>query len=485
MATPLWAQDLQALTGYWRGEVGSERERVPVGLDLQPDGKGGLEVRLDLPVVHFRGLRIDGGARLGNGVLAHPQLQMALRLQDGRLVGPLLGEDETARLERSDDALSATPAPAAPEPTLPGPRWTTRLNGQLYASPEIADGIAYIGSTGGTFNAVDTRDGRLLWAIGLGYPVYGTARIDGDALYVVSDGGYLHRLDRRDGHEVWRHALDDGRRPRVQPHPTVFDWDWQAPQPALAGDVVYAGGADGVLHAVEAGSGQARWTFAGDGRIRHGAAVDAGRVYVASEKGIVYALDRRDGRELWRYALGGQAGAGLLLHDGRIYASARNAQLHAIDAASGTRAWRLDFWSSWIDSVPVIVDGTLYIGSSDMRRISAIDPADGRVLWRTDVFGQTWGTPLILDDRLVVGSAAAAPYFLHHEAGLAVLDRGSGRLLARLSLPEGDGYQWGIAGNVVRSGATLVAADIGGSLMGFDVPAQGRKDTQADPVQLP
>ena len=47
---------------------------------------------------------------------------------------------------------------------------------------------------------------------------------------------------------------------------------------------------------------------------------------------------------------------------------------------------------------------------------------------------------------------------------------GEGLALARLVLPAGTGFQWGIAGDVVRSGDTLVAADIEGRLLGFDLP---------------
>lgn len=468
MAAPVArAGDVRDLAGYWSGEVGSGRERVAVGVDLEDDGEGGLAVRLDLPVVHFERMHV-GSARMDGDRVVHPDLPMDLRLEGGRLVGTLLGDDEYARLTR--DAPVPVDAPVATVPELAGPRWSTRLGGQVFASPVVRDGIAYVGTGGGTFNAVAAHDGNIVWAVGLGFPVYGAALVEEDAVYVVSDGGFLHKLARADGRELWRHALDDGRQRRVLPHPSVFDWDWQAPRPVLADGVVYAGGAGGVLHAVDAATGQARWTFAVEGRIRHGVAVDAGQVYLAAEAGTVHALGRGDGKERWRYALGGHAAADLVVHGGKLYASGRNARLHAIDTASGARAWRLNFWTSWIDSAPVVADGTLYVGSSDMRRISAVDPSSGRVLWRTEVPGQSWGTPLVLGDRLVVGTAAASPYFIRHEAGLAVLDRHSGALLARLLLPEGQGHQWGIAGNVVHSGDTLVAADIEGRLMGFDLP---------------
>ena len=82
-------------------------------------------------------------------------------------------------------------------------------------------------------------------------------------------------------------------------------------------------------------------------------------------------------------------------HDGKVLVGNRGYGLFAIAADSGTELWKNFFWGSWVESTPVVVDGTIYIGSSDLRRVSAIDPADGRVLWRSDVFGWAWATPVI------------------------------------------------------------------------------------------
>lgn len=461
------AIDARTLAGHWRGEVGGELERVAVGLVLAPDGEGGLSVQLTLPVANFDGVPA-GSARVQDGVLANPRLAMALALRDGRLVGTLMTADSQAVLERAD---ALPPLEAPPEvPPLSPPRWTTRLNGQVFASPVVAEGIVYVGSTGGVFHAVDGRDGSMVWAVGVGYPMFGAAQVTGDTVYVVSDGGFLHALARDDGRERWRHALDGGRRQRVLPHPAVFDWDWQSPQPVLAGELVIAGGADGLLHAVAAASGELRWRFAAAGPIRHGAAVDGDLAYVASENGYLHAVDLQDGRERWRHRLGGKPGAGLVVHDGRVFVSGRDARLHALAADTGEPLWRLGFWSSWVESAPVAADGVLYVGSSDLRRISAIDPSSGRVRWRSAVHGWSWGTPLVMERHLAVGTAAGAPYFLAHGAGLSILDRRTGALAAHLPLPEGSGHQWGIAGNVVEAGGMLVAALIDGALIGVEPP---------------
>src|SRR4029434_3914167 len=95
------------------------------------------------------------------------------------------GPKRKAVLER----VAALPQP----PTLPsvatgsGPRWEARLNGQVFASPAVADGVVFVGSTGGVFNALRSRTGERLWTFPAGRPIYGEAAIDGDAVYFVCD----------------------------------------------------------------------------------------------------------------------------------------------------------------------------------------------------------------------------------------------------------------------------------------------------------
>lgn len=108
--------------------------------------------------------------------------------------------------------------------------------------------------------------------------------------------------------------------------------------------------------------------------------------------------------------------------------------------------------------------------SWDLRRVSAITPEDGRVLWRTDVYGWTFGTPLLVGDRIFASAAGGEPYFLPHAASFSVLDRASGKLVSRFPLPEVPGaHQWGIAGSPALAGDLIVVSTIQGGLMAFPV----------------
>jgi outer membrane protein assembly factor BamB len=464
LGLPAWAAD-DALEGKWWGTAGSAREKIDVGFEFRRAADGKLVLRMTQPVSNVFDAEIGGEVKRDGDRVLHEGMYLSLQLQGDTLSGTYPGPNSQAQLRRVAKLPAEAPVPRLP--TGPAPRWETRIGGQVYASPVVADGVAYIGTTGGVVNAVNTRDGSLRWTFSAGRPVFGDAGLGADALFVVADNGYLFKLSLADGKERWRYRLGDEGATRVLPHATVYDWDWQGAQPVLAGDTVYVGAADGGFHAVNADTGARRWRFDTRGRIRNAAAVQDGRVYLGSADHFAYALDAATGRELWRADTGAEVDATPVVHEGRVLVGNRGAGLLSLDAATGETRWRLFFWGSWVESTPVVRDGVIYVGSSDLRRVSAVDPADGRVIWRSDVYGWTWGTPLVTEKYIYAAAAGGTPYFVRHQASFSVLERATGKLLARWPLADSGGHQWGIAGSPVLAGDTVVVATIAGSLLGF------------------
>lgn len=468
-AIVLWALSGVALAGdplagRWLGSMGTDKERVPVALEFRQADDGAWSVRFSNPLLNVYDTDA-GGTLVREGDRLHlDTLMLDLRLDGDTLSGTLPGPNSRAELKRVRTLPQEQPPPKLPPG--PSPRWQVRLGGLVYASPVVADGVAYIGASGGVFQAIATADGALKWTFSAGKPIHGTAAIDADAVYFVCDDGYLYKLARADGKQVWKYALGDAAVSRIPPHPAVYDWDLVSPQPLIADGVVYVGDGLGVFHAVDAGKGEARWRFATAARIRHGAAISGTDVVFGSGDQRVYALAREDGREHWRFDTGAPVDTTPVLHEDRLLVGNRGRGLYALDAADGKEIWRLGFWGSWVESTPVVHEGLIYIGSSDLRRISAIEPASGKVRWRSDVYGWTFGTPLIIGNRLHVGAAGGTPYFIRHQASYSTLDLATGRLLTRRPLPDGGGHQWGIAGSIVRAGDTLVYATVEGSLYG-------------------
>ncbi|MEO7325930.1 MAG: PQQ-binding-like beta-propeller repeat protein [Dokdonella sp.] len=450
--------------GYWLGTTGTDKERIDLGFEFRRNDAGKLVVRVTEPNMGYYGMDLGEAKRDRDRVMSEA-VGLSLTLKGDTLNGTYPGPRGIATLQRVSQLPQQAPVPEVP--TGPAPLWQTRVGGQVYAAPIVADGVAYIGTTGGIFNAVTTDNGKIAWTFAAGGPIFGAAAVTGDAIYFVCDTGFLYRLERASGKQVWRYDLGDRAMPRLLPHPSAGDWDWQAPQPVLADGTVYVGSGDGSFHAVDAANGQRRWRFATKGKIRTGAAIDGARVVFGSADHFLYSLDRASGQQVWSYDSHADVDGTPLVAGKRIYFGNRGVGLHALDAESGKELWRLYFWGSWVESTPTLQDGVLYIGSSDLGQVSAINPDDGHVLWRGDVYGWTFGTPVVNDDRLYSGTAGGTPYFIRHVAGFVTLDRKTGKMLTRWPFADSGGYEWGIAGSPARSGDVVIVATIAGSLFAF------------------
>ena len=251
------APEVDPVIGKWWGTVVAPHETVDFGLEFKTSEDGEIQVAITQPGANYFAMDYPGAAKRDGKLVTLTELNFKATLAGDRLKGTFGRVNAPIDLRRVD-ALPQPPAiPALP--TGSGPRWQTRLNGQIFASPVVADGIAYVGTTGGVFNAVKVSDGTLAWTFSAGRPMYGAARVTDDAVYFTCDNGYLFKLERATGKELWHYDLGDERVSRIIGHPQVYDWDWHGPRPLVAQSVVYVGSGDGSLHAVDVATGARRW----------------------------------------------------------------------------------------------------------------------------------------------------------------------------------------------------------------------------------
>ena len=143
-------------------------------------------------------------------------------------------------------------------------------------------------------------------------------------------------------------------------------WQYRPPDgvdstaPVTAGGLVFIGGSDGVVRALDAAGGACRWKSYTAGPIQYPPAIDDGRLLVGSGDGWVYALDAASGEQLWRFraapaerkiSVYGRltstwpVASGVLVDDGVVYAAAGIASydgthVYALDSATGSIRWQ-------------------------------------------------------------------------------------------------------------------------------------------------
>jgi eukaryotic-like serine/threonine-protein kinase len=174
--------------------------------------------------------------------------------------------------------------------------------------------------------------------------------------------------------------------------------------PVHADGVIYFGGDDGNIYAVDAADGRQLWKRRTGGPVAATPAVADGILYVGSYDGKFYALDARTGMPRWKFTTAGERrfeAKGLhgmqpknqtiadpfdvflsspVLGGGNVFFGSGDGSVYALDAASGNLKWRFQT-GDVVHASPAYSDGVLYFGSWDSY-FYAIDARTGAEKWR-------------------------------------------------------------------------------------------------------
>ncbi|MBL7991479.1 MAG: PQQ-binding-like beta-propeller repeat protein [Candidatus Kapabacteria bacterium] len=467
------ASPLDSLEGKWLGtqEYAPDKyapDAPQLGLEFKRTKEGNFSVSLYQTVMSLYNVDLPSGVQYSNGVFTLQDMGISFTLANGVLKGVSKSGTTTFSLRRTN--LLPTEPPIPNVPNFPNARWQTKLGSAIYATAAIYDTLAYVGTSGGVFNAVSVKSGDVVWTYSAGRPIHGEALTTNDAVLFVCDNGFLFKLNRTTGKELWRYNLGDAQVSRILPHPFVYDYDVKAPKPVLIDSLLYIGSGDGSIHAVNIANGQRVWRHETQGKVRTEALASGSQIIVGTWENMLYALDRVTGKEVWKKDMKGVINSAPALVDGKLILGTRGAVLYAIKPENGDILWRAPYWGSWVESSAVSRDGLLYIGSSDLRRVVCYNPSNGKNLWRTDVYGWTWNRPVLTEKYVFVGVGGTNPYFTRHIGSLTALDRKTGAIVWRTPAPEPSGYfQTGFVAAPAISGKTLVIGGLDGTLSAFEV----------------
>lgn len=275
-------------------------------------------------------------------------------------------------------------------------------------SPEVTLFRADAGRTGQFVGPAVRELSGERWEFRLGTiataaPVYADGTV-----YLASARGRLVAIDAESGQQRWTF--------RAKPATQVFS------SVAVVGDAVYIGTDRNRVFAVDRETGRRRWKLKTNGAVWTAPLVRDGVLYFASLTGAFYAANAETGAVRWRVETGERstwpplAAAGLVVFPGED-------SLIAVDPATGAERWRLhrDYWHGPSS------DGTLvYAGNAD-GRLYAVNAADGRVAWTTDSIGSRWTAPAIVDATLWIGNG---------DGNLYAIDAATGSVAYAFHVPE-------------------------------------------------
>jgi outer membrane protein assembly factor BamB len=72
------------------------------------------------------------------------------------------------------------------------------------------------------------------------------------------------------------------------------------------------------------------------------ALISQGVVYVGGHDGRIYAIDALNGRKIWEFRTGDHVMPGPILHDGRLFVGSMDGFYYALDAKTGAVVWKYE-----------------------------------------------------------------------------------------------------------------------------------------------
>jgi outer membrane protein assembly factor BamB len=156
---------------------------------------------------------------------------------------------------------------------------------QIFSSPAVVDGVAYVHVRDDHVYALDARDGKVRWKtpapspqewwnLVFMDPSKSSPAVAGDRVF-VGIGKDLTALDRASGRVLWR--APTGR--KVDSTPLVV------------GDVVYVGSDDRNFYAFDAATGRRIWSYETGGRVSSSPTYGEGLILIGSDDGALYAFE--------------------------------------------------------------------------------------------------------------------------------------------------------------------------------------------------
>jgi outer membrane protein assembly factor BamB len=285
--------------------------------------------------------------------------------------------------------------------------WKPREFGGVAVDP--ASGLAVFGTRDGWLHAV-RADGSVAWEFRTSGAFAGQPAIAGDLVYAGSSDGRLYAVGIADGKERWRYDAKEelGTRPVVE-NGTLFVASLQ--------DTVFA---------LDARSGAWRWHHRREPRsgfsIRGAApvAVSGGTVYAAYSDGFVAALDAGTGQARWERLVapaGDQVDVdGLAVEGDRLFVAAYSGAVLALDGATGETRWT--FQAPGATRVAIAPGGLVVaVGTGG---VFALSSADGGAVWSSPLAGNPVAEPVLAGKWLLVAAG---------DGGLRWFEAASGRVL--------------------------------------------------------
>ena len=172
---------------------------------------------------------------------------------------------------------------------------------------------------------------------------------------------------------------------------------------AIVDGVVYIGGGNGDLLALDFASGKLRWKYTTGNLIGESSpAVGDGVVYIGDLGGLLHAVNIKDGSKLWTFQSGSEIKASPVIVGDVVLAGSYDSHLYGLDARTGKARWKVET-KGMVHGTPAVENGIAFIAGCDSI-LRAIRVADGKEVYQIQSGAYTGASPLIDGGRAYFGT---------------------------------------------------------------------------------
>ena len=206
-----------------------------------------------------------------------------------------------------------------------------------------------------------------------------------DILYTGGGDGSLYALDIQTGEEIW----------------SASGFGQMESTGAIAGDLIVSGGYSKQVQALDRRNGEVVWTFNTSHVVQASPLIVEGRVFIATDH-ATFALDLQTGELIWETATGEENAfmGAPAIEDNVIYTTGGKVLL-ALDSETGDELWRVENESQF--TALALANGLIYVGNFD-QFFRAYDQATGEERWKFEGSGLFWSAPSIAGDIVYAGN---------------------------------------------------------------------------------
>ena len=315
-------------------------------------------------------------------------------------------------------------AQAAPAPKI---AWSTALNVPVYMPPQAQNGSVFLTSmqpTGPNLFALAGQSGKLLWSFATQGAIGIPPTVGKTQVFVASDIGnthFLRAIDAKTGFLIWQYTrnqppecmcsqasiLSSGMLFAQSDGHSLYAFEpsgaapskrlWQFPghgapltSPVVAEGLVVFGSGDHNVYALDAKTGEVKWTGTTGYVFTAAPAISDGVVVIGDQGGNIDGFDLKTGKSLWSFSAG-TIDVAAVIADDSAYVVSEDHSVYALNITNGQQVWQYSM-DDYAEFSPLLA-GKLVIAANRAGHLVALDAKTGKLAWQTNLNDTPFSQP--------------------------------------------------------------------------------------------